>query len=286
MIINFSVLANTNQPDQFENLRLAIPNNFSKLEVNETINFLKDYINQKYGLVIHPTHSKTPITTNKTKKITLRHFYNYLSVVKIRNGIRDDELDFDLSGLRGQILLFFQDDTNEVYFIQWTRDSFLQIPDEYLLRLMENDLPWSGTYIESSNILPIQSAHSLELLDLVLLNKYIKMLSQPARDYWKNQVLPLVEFHQNVFLAWEKLFSGNKHPLYFSYRMNNIDGSEVSTKCFLSPAGFDSIIGVWVVLSDQEKEIIIPLSQITRFEDPILDQKLRLYQGWVRNLLP
>ncbi len=206
--------------------------------MHETIIFLKDYINQKYKLTIHPIHPKTPISKNKTKKITLRHFYNFLSNVKIRDGIRDVEFDFDLSGLRGQILLFFQDDFDELYYIQWLPDSFLKISDEYLLRLFENNLPWSGTYIESSNLIPCQSKNSLDPLDLVLLNKYLRFISQSAREYWENQVLPFVKLHQSVFLAWEELFSGISNPVSFSYQSTNPDAPDTHKKCLLTTSRF------------------------------------------------
>ncbi len=52
------------------------------------------------------------------------------------------------------------------------------------------------------------------------------------------------------------------------------------------PAGFDTVFGLWVSLSNEMEEIIIPLSQITQFDDPSLDQKLKFYQGWVQIFCP
>jgi hypothetical protein len=286
MIINFSVIPKKNPPDLFDSLRLAIPNNFSKGEIEEIIAFLKTYISHKYGLNIQFTPSKPIGGEQKTKKITLRHFYNYDSLVKIRKGIRDIEFNVELGGLQGRILMFFQDENQELYFIQWTRDSFLKLPEAYLSQLRENKLPWSGTYIESSDLMPVKIFHSTESLEPDLITKYVTTLSEPMRRVWENEILPKNQLNQDVFYVWETLFAGINQPIQLTYRLSNPEETTCSTTCVLRPAGYDSIYGVWVFISNPSEEYIIPLSQILHFEDPELNQLLQIYLDWVQIFCP
>ncbi|MAT44571.1 MAG: hypothetical protein CL609_19735 [Anaerolineaceae bacterium] len=287
MNINFSVVTNPNQTNMFDHLQLTVPGDLSNEEIKEVIYFVKKYMQQKFGVTIQENPKQTP-AVQRTKQITIHHFYNYLSLVKIRKGVRDLEFNFDLSELKGQILLFFQNEDEELYYIKWTRESFLKLPENYLLQLKDNELPWSGTFIESSNLLPIELTYPIESLDLILVDKYLPTLSESARTFWENQLLPLIKKHQNVLLAWENHFSCINSPQRLSYRMENSEEKEIeySITCTLSPAGFDSIFGLWVLLCEKNEEIIIPLSQIMNFENPTLDQVLSFYKDWMQIFCP
>lgn len=285
MIINFSIQAQENQPTQYAYLRLTLPSDFSRLEIKQIFSFLKKYFRQKYGRAIKPVHKIPSAAKADTKKIDLRHFFNYLSVVEIREGIQDADFDYDLSGLRGQILLFLQDGESELYFIQWTHESFLRISDQYRFILKNNDLPWSGTFIESYNILPVSSAKTLEPIDLVLASKYLKTLPNKHLNFWEKEIIPLLAVYPSIFSIWEQLFSGIQNPIQLTYHVPGLAVPPITAAFHLTPAGNEPVNGVWVTLSE-EAEIMLPLTEISNFSDPDLQQKLSYYHDWVRFVCP
>ena len=80
----------------FDHLQLTVPGDLSNEEIKEVIYFVKKYMQQKFRVTIQENPKQTP-AVQRTKQITIRHFYNYLSLVKIRKGVRDLEFNFDLS---------------------------------------------------------------------------------------------------------------------------------------------------------------------------------------------
>ncbi len=286
MNLSFTATPLTDQPQAFHFLQVSLPNNFSPQEINKTVDFVNTAIHHTYNLLLIPIQ-KIPADTHQTiKKIDLRHFYHFLSTVEIRAGVYDTEFDVDLGGLQGQLLLFFQDDQSELYYIQWTNASFLQIPPSYLIRLLENQLPWSGTFIEYENILPATTSQPLESLDAALLRHYLRTLSEQDLRFWKENILPRLNTNSSVFSAWEQIFSGYTQPLSITYQPTDCNQNKTNTALILTPAGHDRIHGVWVSLSTKAESIIVPLSTISRIEDPDLNQRLSYYHAWAALICP
>ncbi len=266
---------------------IEIPDDLTENEVNNLVEFLSEkifvFFKNKYN-VSFDNDSKTNswlsftiVNGNKTTENTLllANFYQYNSWVKIRSDIYDQYLKMPISHLKGKIIDFYNDGENDVFFIVWSSESLLQIPESNIKKCLRRKISPLGTYIQSDMILPIDFFENSSDLSRSQTNLLKPYLMEKFESEFKTvfSELEIMSFNNSEEI-WENFFENviQENREIFLYKAKQ-------TWKLISVSGSDEKNGVWVEVAINSKRYLYPLNEFSNILS--LDNIKRIFEFYL-----
>lgn len=271
--ICFSIPADFNQND------FLLLTNFLKAKVFKNIKRSTEYVQTSQFLDDDRIKFELLDIKDDSKIcVDLSIYYQHLDWIIIRSEIFDRSIKQKIGGMKGIIVDFFSNGQEDIFKINFGTQALSLFSENKLKFLIERKMSPFYTYLSSDQILPsIKSDSDDHIQDNQVLT-LLKYAPEKIKSHWENpQNRCYYDKQKQIFEYWETLlsnrFTEQKHLIGTTIQKENVK--------ILSIAGSDEKNGVWINIQKNEKELIIPLSNLRRISTPInLNYDLKIYNYW------
>ncbi len=268
----------------------SIPEDFNESDFLLLTNFLKTKVFK--NIKISTTYGQTNQFLNDDRIkfelldirddskicVDLSIYYQYMDWIIIRSEIFDRSFKQNIGGMKGIIVDFYSNGQEDIFKINFGTQALSQFSENKLKYLIERKISPFYTYLSSDQILPSIKSDSYDHMQDSQALTLVKYAPEKIKSHWENPQNRCYYVKQKqIFEYWESLlstrFTEQNHLIGTTFQNENVR--------ILSIAGSDDKNGVWINIEKNEKELIIPLSNIRRISTPInCNFDLKIYNYW------
>lgn len=216
-------------------------------------------------------------------EISTDHFFRYGNWVKVRSGVYDRYLKMHIGNFIGQVVDFYTDYSDDIFYIQWASEFLQRIPTRKVSRLIGVDISPFGTYVSSNLILPIfheeDQAESNDAKLAVFL-QHLPSKHHPIFDQLFQS--DPIKSNRPLESIWEAFW----HELITRMQPIEVHLPGQRIGLLMDTAGSDDKCGVWVLAAESGNELILPMLDLLDIEQrENLPEILEFYRLWANLFL-
>ncbi len=265
----------------------SIPEDLSEPEQTHLLNIGKFFFECQTSTDIHQylrtiNDKNIILAQNSSHQIPWEVFYQFQQQIIVKSNVYDDYFGCDISGLQGKIINFYTGENEDVYQIQFSRNSIQKVLNGRTNRASKNISPFF-TYLESDYFIPdfpstedsSEDYNMMEFLPAIMEGKNypeeIDVIFKKSDD-----VLTLLNYWKELFLQFLKegleiITVGNDHCKYSLFGINSSDEA----------------FGIWGEFRKNNQTCIFPLSDLKKcLNHKNFDQYLQVYRKISKIILP
>ena len=218
------------------------------------------------------------IKDNPQNCMDLSIYYQYMDWIIVRSGMFDQSLKQNIGEMKGIIVDFYNNGQEDIFKINLGIQALSGFSEKKMKFLIDRKISPFYTYLSPDQILPSSEPDSTESIQDSQVQNLLKYAPEKIKSHWNNpQNKNYYDQQKPIFEYWENLLNNRFDD------QNQITGTtfQNETVRILSIAGSDEKNGVWINIRINERELIIPLSNIRRISTPLkFNYDLKIYNYW------
>lgn len=215
--------------------------------------------------------------------------FTKFDIVKVKEGIIDQETGIALEGWQGRIYDFFDDDNGDcVAYIRWDSDTIRRIPEDFIDFCNKNDLTWVDIIIGIESLEPGKETDTPDIAEwqrLMALSKY-NWMHMGAVGVKVQQIINSYSLEEGSILQfWEKYLLENLHfPFSARLRKKNQKHNKINQNLkAIDLNGSEEVYGLAILCEMDDRQLIVPLSDLIVSQSSSNYEFLQYYRFWFEN---
>ncbi|RMH73928.1 MAG: hypothetical protein D6675_01200 [Gemmatimonadetes bacterium] len=216
--------------------------------------------------------------------------YNVGDSVVVKEGVKDPDLGFDISGWQGRVVEIVEDE--ELIYVDWDSETLANIPMEIIEQCERADLEWTQMCLEPEEVEPAEARDTPEDAERMLqqielkfrwrhmggaVDRILEVLAQAEDPTDETQALA----------AWETFLSENLELPFDAQPFEHHDTSRLKPGdivTVLRVSGLSETKGVMVKVKQGKKRYDYPLHEFVAVDEfSMNNQYLKDYSLWYAN---
>jgi len=215
--------------------------------------------------------------------------FKKFDVVKLQEGVFDQETNQSLEGWQGRIIDFYDDENNErLAYIRWDSQTLQQLPEEFINLCFKRQIPWADVLIGVDSLDYGTEGDTLDQAEWQRQEMFARYVwpdlgktGQKIKEIYDS----FSKDRGTILQEWEKYLAEHLHfPFQTRIRKRIKNENLEGPKNFaVELNGADELYGVMVMLENKNRKIVLPIIDLVVSPDSRNYKFLGVYNLWFKN---